>query len=345
MKASLVMIKADGDRRDFPLKKAITIIGRMHTCDLRIPLSSISREHCQIERRDDGLYLRDLGSSNGTYHNDRRIMESKLDAGDTINAGPVNFTVVINGEPEEFAGVASEMPGGEEVQTREEVEAAAEAAAAAKAKAEAKKPAPAATEQPTIVASPTAVAEDDSDEVDIHSDEDLEDLAESADQTPVDLDVAIDDEPVSGMEVLAELEDDEMGGVADSRDATIQEEDDRPGEPDDIVAEMEESNTLEPILEPSDNGDDEEDEDAMLDKLSAMDSAEIKDPRSLQELRDEEPEPITEDFDDDEPIRHAEDPFGDDPISALDALSAMEGGGGGESNPEDALSWMDDEDD
>ena len=41
MQVTLVMFKADGTRRDFPLKKDRIVVGRKNTCDLRIPLSSV----------------------------------------------------------------------------------------------------------------------------------------------------------------------------------------------------------------------------------------------------------------------------------------------------------------
>jgi pSer/pThr/pTyr-binding forkhead associated (FHA) protein len=55
-----------------------------------VPLSDIevSRRHAVIEvfgRRM--LFLRDLGSTNGTYHNGRRISVARLRSGDTIGIG------------------------------------------------------------------------------------------------------------------------------------------------------------------------------------------------------------------------------------------------------------------
>jgi pSer/pThr/pTyr-binding forkhead associated (FHA) protein len=113
MEVSLVMFKADGTRRDFPVRKAKVTIGRTNTCDLRIPLSSVSRRHCEVELNETQVRLRDLGSSNGTYHNSIRIQEASLRAGDEVVVGPVVFTVVIDGQPSEIKPVRTILGGNE----------------------------------------------------------------------------------------------------------------------------------------------------------------------------------------------------------------------------------------
>jgi pSer/pThr/pTyr-binding forkhead associated (FHA) protein len=118
MEVALVMFKADGARRDFAVSKERIVIGRTSHCDLRIPLSSVSRQHCELRVNHDSVHLRDLGSSNGTYHNSIRVQgEAELKAGDEIVIGPVVFTVVINGEPariEPVHSVVGEAGHGEE---------------------------------------------------------------------------------------------------------------------------------------------------------------------------------------------------------------------------------------
>lgn len=55
-----------------------------------VPLSDgeVSRRHAVIEVFGrDMVYLRDLGSTNGTFHNGRRVAVSRLRAGDTIGTG------------------------------------------------------------------------------------------------------------------------------------------------------------------------------------------------------------------------------------------------------------------
>jgi len=107
MEISLVMFKADSTRREFPIKHEAFVIGRKNTCDLRIPLSSVSRQHCELKVEDGQLKLRDLGSSNGTFHNSIRVQEAVLAAGDEVVVGPVVFTVVVDGKPEVIEPVRS----------------------------------------------------------------------------------------------------------------------------------------------------------------------------------------------------------------------------------------------
>jgi len=102
MNVSLVMFTAEGDRRDFPLQSSSTVIGRKNTCDLRIPLPNVSRQHCEIRIDDQKAWIRDLGSSNGTYHNNTPVEQVELAPGDELVIGPVVFTVVIDGKPEKL---------------------------------------------------------------------------------------------------------------------------------------------------------------------------------------------------------------------------------------------------
>jgi pSer/pThr/pTyr-binding forkhead associated (FHA) protein len=99
MQVVLVMFKGDGERRSFSLPRPVTVIGRREDCDLRIPLGEVSRKHCRFIVEEDSLRLEDLGSSNGTYHNGARVQEAMVSPGDTVQVGPVAFTVQIDGVP------------------------------------------------------------------------------------------------------------------------------------------------------------------------------------------------------------------------------------------------------
>lgn len=96
-------MKSDGSRRTFHIKPGVTVIGRTNEADLRVPLPSISRRHCEVTVEGDVVRMRDLGSSNGTLHNSVRVDQATLAAGDQLGLGPVSFLVRINGEPAEDA--------------------------------------------------------------------------------------------------------------------------------------------------------------------------------------------------------------------------------------------------
>ena len=119
MEVKLVMFKQDGQRKDLPLGDPTTTIGRGEECSLRIPLMSVSREHCEVSVDDDEVVVKDLASSNGTYVNNSRVNEMSLNAGDRLVVGPVVFTVQIDGVPEEIAPTkqltAEESAAGEEI--------------------------------------------------------------------------------------------------------------------------------------------------------------------------------------------------------------------------------------
>jgi pSer/pThr/pTyr-binding forkhead associated (FHA) protein len=101
MNITLVVFKQTGERRDLELSKETALIGRNSDSDFHLPLAIISRRHCQLSQKNGTLKVRDLGSSNGTYVNGRRIQETELHAGDTLTVGPVTFTIVIDGEPKD----------------------------------------------------------------------------------------------------------------------------------------------------------------------------------------------------------------------------------------------------
>lgn len=64
-----------------------------------VPLTDVevSRHHAVIEVFGrDMIFLRDLGSTNGTYHNGRRISVSKLQSGDTVGCGKTIMRLAIS---------------------------------------------------------------------------------------------------------------------------------------------------------------------------------------------------------------------------------------------------------
>ena len=103
MDVNLVLLKNDGSHKFFSLPSSVTVIGRRHSCDLCIPLMSVSKRHCQLNFDEGVLRIRDLGSRNGTYLNGKRIDEAVVQAGDSIKIGPLTFVLQIDGQPKDIA--------------------------------------------------------------------------------------------------------------------------------------------------------------------------------------------------------------------------------------------------
>src|SRR5262245_32418171 len=59
------------------LADGVTTLGRHDDCLIRIKSSQVSRRHCEILEVGGKLTVRDLGSSNGTFVNGKRISGQK----------------------------------------------------------------------------------------------------------------------------------------------------------------------------------------------------------------------------------------------------------------------------
>jgi hypothetical protein len=71
-KISLAIIKGARAGYIYHIEKPYVLIGRGKV-DLIIPDKEISRKHLAIEVRDDKIFLRDLGSTNGTFINKKKV--------------------------------------------------------------------------------------------------------------------------------------------------------------------------------------------------------------------------------------------------------------------------------
>ncbi|MFM9963780.1 MAG: FHA domain-containing protein [Planctomycetaceae bacterium] len=87
------LISTDGER-SIRLKKDVTIVGRKRgVCDIYIDRSSISKLHCMIVKTDGLLFIRDLGSTNGTKVNGQRVTRGALLPGDELAFANAKYKV------------------------------------------------------------------------------------------------------------------------------------------------------------------------------------------------------------------------------------------------------------
>jgi hypothetical protein len=63
------------------------MVGRSEDSELCLKSEFVSRHHALILCSDEGLYIEDLNSFNGTLVNDEKISRCKLQAGDVVTIG------------------------------------------------------------------------------------------------------------------------------------------------------------------------------------------------------------------------------------------------------------------
>lgn len=79
-------------RLPYRLVSERTTLGRAADNDLVISDPKVSRHHAEVVRSPEGFVLRDLGSTNGTFVNGRKVSERLLVPGDTIVLGDTRLT-------------------------------------------------------------------------------------------------------------------------------------------------------------------------------------------------------------------------------------------------------------
>lgn len=86
----------EGGEFKFALRRGMNSFGRKSENDLPIPDPYVSGKHGVIEIADDGIYLTDIGSTNGTMLNDAKLspnMRTKITPDDVIRLGSIELRI------------------------------------------------------------------------------------------------------------------------------------------------------------------------------------------------------------------------------------------------------------
>ena len=127
MKLSLVVAQGVHEGKVIPVNGDQFSIGRDPKCHLRPSSPAISKNHCAFAIRDGKVFLRDTGSTNGTFVNDEKVeSEREVKAGDRVKAGPLEFLIRVDSEA---AKPNSILPTAPSVSAMKLPEASAETAA------------------------------------------------------------------------------------------------------------------------------------------------------------------------------------------------------------------------
>jgi len=76
----------------------VTSVGRAPECDLRLDEAGMSRMHARLLPTDDGLLLEDIGSTNGSFINGKRVLRGDVRVGDEIGFDTLRFRRVAPGQ-------------------------------------------------------------------------------------------------------------------------------------------------------------------------------------------------------------------------------------------------------
>jgi pSer/pThr/pTyr-binding forkhead associated (FHA) protein len=94
MKLRLIVVGGVHEGKAIPINLPQFVIGRDPQCQLRPASAAISKRHCAVMVRGSQVFVRDFGSTNGTFVNGELVQgEVELHDGDKLKVGPLEFTV------------------------------------------------------------------------------------------------------------------------------------------------------------------------------------------------------------------------------------------------------------
>ncbi len=82
--------------KTFPIFQQM-VIGRQQDCEISIPSEEISRRHASVKPTPDGLMVEDMGSSNGTFINGKRVQAGLLKPGEELRLDAIRFMLIAPG--------------------------------------------------------------------------------------------------------------------------------------------------------------------------------------------------------------------------------------------------------
>ncbi len=113
MRVTLHVVAGPQTGRDFTFDQHDTfMIGRSEDAQFCLPQDRyFSRHHCLLEIAPPQAFLRDLGSTNGTFVNGMRVETAHLKSGDRIQGGETVLEVEVSSGLEEFESTEKNLAG------------------------------------------------------------------------------------------------------------------------------------------------------------------------------------------------------------------------------------------
>ena len=92
--SALLILKGDkkSEKTVYEINRGVTSIGRHEDNDIVLPDPSVSGHHAKIRHEDDGYFIYDFASTNGTRVNGHKTYRKRIKEGDIIQIGQPAFT-------------------------------------------------------------------------------------------------------------------------------------------------------------------------------------------------------------------------------------------------------------
>lgn len=104
-RTTLVLYHRDGSSVAHMDKGKSLVVGRTAPSDVEIPDPGLSRQHARFTWDDQGIWVEDLKSTNGTKKNGESVTRTRIAPGDEIAVGPVMVSVhIVSSIDEELRG-------------------------------------------------------------------------------------------------------------------------------------------------------------------------------------------------------------------------------------------------
>ncbi|WP_249523864.1 FHA domain-containing protein, partial [Modestobacter marinus] len=81
------VLVVDGPGTKHVLQQGSNVLGRGTEADVRLPDTGVSRKHADVQLVGSAVVVEDLGSTNGTLVNGRRVGRQELADGDVLRIG------------------------------------------------------------------------------------------------------------------------------------------------------------------------------------------------------------------------------------------------------------------
>jgi len=107
--ARLVINPGTPQAWEIQLKPGLNFLGRGPSNDFKIEDGSVSGSHCQIIVENGAATIKDMGSTNGTFVNRAKVMESRLESGQPLRLGSVDM-IFYTGGPDAVTSVIVPPP-------------------------------------------------------------------------------------------------------------------------------------------------------------------------------------------------------------------------------------------